>query len=412
MPVSPADFRLHPLHRLWRLLPVQERRWLVTRVAGLLAPRPDRHPPPPPPVGGIAVAGELSYPSGLGEGARLILLALEQLGIRGFPIDTGTVVSDGGRRAPIELPPAVPLLVHVNSPQMALALLRLPRGLVRGRRIIGHWAWELPTVPPDWRIGTRFVHEIWAPSRFTADALESLMPGRVRVVPYPLAAAPPVPSTLDRASFGLPADAVIVLVSFNLASSLERKNPLGAIAAFRAAFGERSDRLLVMKVGNPQHFPDDFARIREAVGDAANIRIETRTLPRADGFALTAAADIVLSLHRSEGFGLVPAEAMLLGRPVVATGWSGNVDFMDADSAVLVGCRLIPAVDPRGVFEAPGAVWADPDIGEAAAALRRLADDPAERAALGARARAMAMARLGPGALTSALAGIGLKLPA
>lgn len=411
MLVSPPDFRLRPLHRLWRLLPVQERRWLMTRAAGLLAPRPDRHPPPP--VGGIAVAGELSYPSGLGEGARLMLLALEQLGIQGFPIDVGTSMPGSGKPMPVVEPPsAVPLLMHVNSPQMALALLRLPRGLLRGRRVIGHWAWELPVVPPDWRIGTRFVHEIWAPSRFTADALESLMPGRVRVVPYPLAAAPPVPSALDRAAFALPADAVVVLVSFNLASSLERKNPLGAIAAFRAAFGDRADRLLVMKVGNPQHFPDDFACIRQAVGDAANIRIETRTLPRADGFALTAAADIVLSLHRSEGFGLVPAEAMLLGRPVVATGWSGNMDFMDADSAALVGYRLIPAVDPRGVFEAPGAVWADPDIGEAVAALRRLADDPAERAALGARGRASAMARLGTGALAEALAGIGLVLPA
>jgi glycosyltransferase involved in cell wall biosynthesis len=410
MLASPPAFRLHLLHRLWRLLPAQERRWLVARAAGLPARRPDRYPPPP--TSGIAVVGELSYPSGLGEGARLMLLALEQLGIQGFPIDTGTVLAGGGKQVPVELPPAVPLLMHVNSPQMALALLRLPRGLLRGRRVIGHWAWELPVVPPDWRIGTRFVHEIWAPSRFTADALESLMPGRVRVVPYPLAAAPPVPSALDRAAFGLPADAMVVLVSFNLASSLERKNPLGAITAFRAAFGDRADRLLVMKVGNPQHFPDDFARIRQAVGDAANIRIETRTLPRADGFALTAAADIVLSLHRSEGFGLVPAEAMLLGRPVVATGWSGNMDFMDADSAALVGYRLIPAVDPRGVFEAPGGVWADPDIGEAVAALRRLADDPAERAALGARGRASAMARLGTGALAEALAGIGLVLPA
>ena len=71
----------------------------------------------------------------------------------------------------------------------------------------------------------------------------------------------------------------------------------------------------------------------------------------------------MLSLHRSEGFGLVPAEAMLLGRAVVATGWSGNMDFMDADSAALVGYRLVPARDPRGVFEAPGADWAEPDLG-------------------------------------------------
>ncbi len=116
----------------------------------------------------------------------------------------------------------------------------------------------------------------------------------------------------------------------------------------------------------------------------------------------------MLSLHRAEGFGLVPAEAMLLGVPVVATGWSGNMDFMDADSAALVPYTLVPARDPRGVFEAEGAEWAEPDIAAAAARLARLADDPAERAALGARGRATARARLGLAPVRDALAGIGL----
>src|SRR5262249_24712853 len=158
--------------------------------------------------------------------------------------------------------------------------------------------------------GARCVHEVWVPSDFVAGAIEPLLPGRVRVVPLPLAVARPEPSALGRAAFGLPRDAVVVLVSFNLASSLERKNPLAAIAAFRAAFGDRRDRFLLMKVGNREHAPDDFSRIVEAVAGAPNIRLETRTLPTADHHALTAASDIVLSLHRSEGFGLVLAEAM------------------------------------------------------------------------------------------------------
>jgi glycosyltransferase involved in cell wall biosynthesis len=228
------------------------------------------------------------------------------------------------------------------------------------------------------------------------------------VVPHPVAAAPPAPSSLDRAAFGLPRDAVVVLASFNLASSFERKNPLGAIAAFRAAFGDRPDRLLLLKVGHPGHFPADFARLRQAVAGVANIRIETAAMSRADSHALTRAADIVLSLHRSEGFGLVPAEAMLLGRPVIATAWSGNMDFMDQTSAALVGYRLIPARDPRGVFEADGAEWADPALDDAVAQLRRLADDGQERLALGARGRSMAEARLGAEPLAAALRGIGL----
>ncbi|WP_241771258.1 glycosyltransferase, partial [Acidisphaera rubrifaciens] len=125
-------------------------------------------------------------------------------------------------------------------------------------------------------------------------------------------------------------------MSFSLASSLARKNPLGAIAAHRAAFAGRPDRMLVLKVGNPGDFPDDFATLRAAAAEAGNVVLETRTLPAADAHAMTRAADIVLSLHRAEGFGLIPAEAMLLGRPVVATGWSGNLDFMDDASAALV----------------------------------------------------------------------------
>ncbi len=388
---------------------MQRRRRLVARVTALMAPKPDR--PPPPAAGGVAVVGELSFPSGLGEGARLMLQALERLGIPTFPIDIGTFLPGGARQVTETLPPGVPLVMHVNSPQMARAMMRLPRALVRGRRIIGYWAWELPTIPPDWREGAAFVHEVWATSRFTAAALEPILPGGVRVVTHPLAFAPPVPSKLRRADFGLPEGAVVVLASFNLASSLERKNPLGMVAAFRTAFGDRDDRLLVLKMGNPGHFQDDFDRIRQAVGGARNIRLETRTLPMEDNYALMAVSDIVLSLHRSEGFGRIPAEAMLLGLPVVATGWSGNMDFMDADSAALIDYRLIPAVDPRGVFEAPDAVWADPDIEQAALVLRRLAGDPAERAALGARGKAAATARLGPQSLAMALAGIGLAVP-
>jgi glycosyltransferase involved in cell wall biosynthesis len=412
MPNPDSALSLHPLHRLWRLLPVRQRRALLTRGTALLAPHPARRPPPP--RAGVVVAGELTRASGLGEAARLMELAIAGLGVATWQVDTGGAFpGDGpGLPPPGDIPDGAPLLLHVNAPVLPWALLRLPRRLVRRRRVIGYWAWELPVVPESWRVGLGFVHEIWAPSRFAADAFRAWVPPQsgiaVRIVPHPVAVVPPEPARLGRADFGLPNAAVIVLVSFSLASSNVRKNPLGAVQAFRAAFGDRTDRILLLKIGSPGHFPEEFAALRAAVAGCPNIRLETRTLPRADSHALTACADIVLSLHRSEGFGLVPAEAMLLGRPVVATGWSGNMDFMDADSAALVGYRLVPARDPRGVFEAPGAVWAEPDIAEAAERLRALADDPVLRAALGARGQAAATARLGPAPVAAALRHLGL----
>jgi len=120
----------------------------------------------------------------------------------------------------------------------------------------------------------------------------------------------------------------------------------------------------------------------------------------------------VLSLHRSEGFGLVPAEAMALGKPVIATDWSGTTDFLDDSCAIPVPYQLVPARDPRGVFEAPGAVWAQADVGAAAEALRRLHAEPGLRARLGDSARRAVMTRLGTDSLAAAVRGLGLGLPA
>ncbi len=389
-----AATRLHPLHRIWRMLPQGARRAMLREGTALLAPRPDRPAPAVEP--GIAIGGELDRASGLGEAARLMMHGLEALGVPCWPVRPGGPVP----------PPGVPLVIHVNAPALPLALLRLGRPMLRGRRVVGAWAWELPVAAESWCTGLAFVHEVWTLSRFSAGALEPLLPGRVRVVPPPLAAHPPAPSALDRAAFGLPEGAVVTLVAFNLASSFERKNPLAAIAAHRAAFGDRMDRLLLLRVGNPHHFLADFARLRAAAA-APNIRIDTQILPRDDAHALMAACDIVLSLHRSEGFGLVPAEAMLLGKPVVATDWSGTQDFMDAGCAAPVPARLIPARDPRGVFEAPGAVWADPDVDAAAAWLVRLAEDPALRRRLGEAGRAAARSRLGTAPLAEAVRALG-----
>ena len=260
----------------------------------------------------------------------------------------------------------------------------------------------MPEVPPEWRPAAACVSQIWVPSRFTAAAVEPLLTGRIRIVPPPLAIVPPVVSVATRADFDLAQDATVVLVSFNLASSFVRKNPFAAIAAFRGAFGDRPDRILVLKVSHPEHAPADFARLSQ-MAQAPNIRIDTRTLSPGDRHALTACADIVLSLHRGEGFGLVMAEAMLLGKPVIATGWSGNTDFMDGSNAALVPYRLAPARDDRSVYRG---LWAEPDVAAAAETLRSLADDPAARQALGERARKSALAQLDGRHLVAALGGL------
>jgi glycosyltransferase involved in cell wall biosynthesis len=391
-------------HALWRGLPPALRRRAFARATGWLAPKPS--PRVGPTINGIAIAGELSRASGLGESARLMATAAKRLGLPVWTIDLPPPVDARPEVALAESampPPGVPLVLHINAPVLPLALLRLPHALTRNRPIIGYWAWEIPQVPPEWRPALACVTEAWVPSLFTAAALEPLLPGRVRIVPPPLAVVPPVASAMDRAAFGLPRDAVVVLVSFNLASSFARKNPFAAIAAFRGAFGDRPDRILVLKISHPDHAPRDFARLAQ-MAQAPNIRLDTRVLPPEDSHALTACADIVLSLHRGEGFGLVMAEAMLLGKPVVATGWSGNTDFMNDSNAALVRYRLVPARDDRSVY---CGLWAEPDVADAANHLRALADDPERRRRQGDRAQATTRLRLDARPLTAALGALG-----
>jgi len=399
--MNPSIQRL--AHGAWRSLPRGPRRNALSAVAASLAARPGA---PPAISHGVAVAGDIHGTNGLAASARILHEAIAANFMPAEKIPLGLPGVTPKFRG--TLPKSAALLAVVNAPILPAALLRLPRDFLVRRRVIGVWAWELPVVPRSWHQGANFVHEVWAPSPFTAQALEAAAPGRVRVVPYPLAAIP-LPVSGTRADFGLPEQKLVVLTALNLASSMARKNPLGAIAAFKAAFGKNRDFLFLLKISGFEAYPNDLARIRAAIGDAQNILLFSATLPEEKLRGLIACSDIILSLHRAEGFGLIPATAMLLGRPVIATGWSGNLTYMTEQNSALVSYRLIPAKDDRGIYQLPGAVWADPDIEDAAWHLRCLAEDFSARAALGAAGQADARRVLGAEPLLAALAANGVQ---
>lgn len=388
-------------HSAWRWLPQEFRRNAMSGFAAGITRKPDRLPPVA--SQGVIVAGDIAGANGLAESARIMHEVIAAHGLaRGLiPLGLPSVVPVNHTPVPAD----AALLAVVNAPVLPVGLLRLRRDFLKRRRVIGMWAWELPVVPAQWKYGAEFVHEIWAPSQFTADSVAHLAP--VRVVPYPLAAVD-LPVAGDRASFGLPEGTLIVLTIFNLASSMVRKNPLGAIAAFKAAFGNRGDCLFVMKLSGIEAYQEDLLLIETAIGAAPNIRLITETLPEPQLRGLIAASDIVMSLHRSEGYGLIPATAMLFCRPVVATGWSGNLTFMTPENAALVSYRLIPVVDPRGTYDLPNALWAEPDIDDAAAWLVRLAGDAALRQSMGAAGQAYAREALGAAPVLAGLAANGI----
>jgi glycosyltransferase involved in cell wall biosynthesis len=368
----------------------------VGGVSRLFAPLPDRAP-----RGGFpfAIAGLFSTASGIGEGARLAYDALDAAGMAPTAFDISSAFGQVEIEAPVRRA-IVPgsggsLIVHHNAPFLPRALWALGRTRVRGRRIIGYWAWEFPRIPDHWLPSLRYLHEVWVPSELTRVAISAATDLPVHVVPHPL---PPVTATPNmRARLGLPADALIVLTAFHMGSAFARKNPLAAIAAFRRAFADAPNCLLAIKLVD--HGASSRARheLEQAIAGAPNIRLINAMLPPAEMAGLIAAVDIVLSLHRSEGFGLVPAEAMQLGKPVVATAWSGNMDFMNERNSALVSYDLVPVQDTYdGAFIADGQLWAEANVEHAADWLRRLAAEPELRQRLGDVARADVTRQLSP----------------
>lgn len=378
----------------------------------MLAPRPPQQGGQGKREPGLIIVGEFSLPTGLGQAARLIRDGARSSGAPVWTIDVSRIVPGGNGQAPPpevhlnDYPPNVPLVLQVNPPTLPWTLLHLPRGLLVGRRVIGSWVWELEHAPATWRSAAPFVHEVWAPSRFVANALKSCFSGPIRYVPYPVASIETSPAPLARTDFGLPNDRTIVMAAIALHSSPARKNAEGVIQAFKAAAAGQKDMRLLLKVSGHHAFPADMAALQAAIASDPAIHIEDRVMPNSDMQALLRCSDVVLSMHRSEGFGLVPAEAMLAGIPVVATDWSATAEIIDTSCGMPVPYRLVPVHDPRRVYTVPGARWADPDPAAAASSLRRLVADPALRRALGAQGATVVRDRLGSDALVRALADI------
>jgi len=301
-------------------------------------------------------------------------------------------------------PPTAPHpinLFHLNVQELINLLDTRPRWLdvVRHTNAIVPF-WELPRLPliPDWAGLLGSMDLVLAPSRFILESIERSAP-EVRAVHYPQTVFLPSDIAASRDAFGLPHDAVLFFMNIDVTSDLARKNPAAAMAAFRAAFTPQERVLgkrvfLVVKLGHTKSgYPwADASQLMAELAAMPNVIVIDRELTYAETLSLNAACDVYVSLHRSEGLGLNLLEAMTLGRPVIATGWSGNMDFMTPEDSCLVGHELVPvqathyAYRPEAI--GPGQVWAEPNIAEASNWIRRLADDESLRCRLGAAAQA------------------------
>ena len=243
------------------------------------------------------------------------------------------------------------------------------------RRKIGFWQWELSNFPPPAKLAMNLVDEIWCHSDHAAEAFRNATDKPVIKVPLPVLV--PAPRKVSRKSLGLPPNAFVVFTAYDGASSVSRKNPLGSILAFRQAFTDKGiDACLIVKAMNTKH--DSLWRecVRKAAGQP--IIIIDEVLDRQKYYELLGNCDAVISLHRAEGFGRMMAEAMMLGIPAIASRYSGNLDFMTESNSWLIDGNLVPLMTGDYPFH-HGQHWLEPDIAQAANALRECATNPALR---------------------------------
>jgi glycosyltransferase involved in cell wall biosynthesis len=334
---------------------------------------------------GVNVVGYVKSERGVGEAARQVIGALRSRGIATAEIDTptdpATIPKVLGQVAAVDHPYDYNLIC-VNADMLPAVASGLGRRFFSNRRTGGLWFWEVSQFPQMWMRSFDDLDEVWVATEFIADALRPLTEKPVRTIRVPVTPGPVAEMT--RAELGLPEGFTFLFV-FDYRSVFARKNPLGLVQAFCDAFKPGEGPNLVLKSVAADEFPAERAQLAAAVAGRDDIRLVEETIPVEAKNAMIASCDCYISLHRSEGLGLTMAEAMYFGKPVIATGYSGNLDFMTEGNSYLVPHGEARIGDDAEPYP-PDGTWADPDLARAAELMREVVADPRGAAARGRRA--------------------------
>ena len=352
-------------------------------------------------AGPLVVIGAFRTASGLGQSARACADGLEASGRAVIRVDASGVLKqvdlhEDPQLSAFPTADAGTAIVHLNPPELPFVLTAL--GLKRPKRwrIAGFWVYELEAAPPEWRRAEHFVSEVWTPSAFSAAALRHVYDGAIFVTPH-FVRPPDMPQDAP-----MDGDQLRVLIMADGRSSIERKNVLGSIDAYKLGLSALPNSSLTVKTRNILDSPAG-QRVKEMIEATPNATLVDGSVTDAERWRLIADCNILLSLHRSEGFGLVLAEAMSLGKAVVATGWSGSMEFMTDQSAFIAPFSLTAVNDADSLYASKEALqWAEPDVAAAASILERLVD-PQLRANAGHRAKEAVTNYLGTENYTAAL---------
>ncbi len=341
----------------------------------------------------INLFGHFRSPIGLGSLTRGLSSALQHRGYQVRPLLLTNMTMDGPLTLDDLTPDfdfAAPRNLFVTFPHIDFDLFKtFPAQFFAGRESSAYLAWEQRDFHPGWADKLAKFDRLFALSRFSAEAIARGTGRPCEAIPCVVEVDSTAAAAYSRQDFDLPEDAFVVGMVMDATSSLERKNPLGAVEAVVRAFAGQRNVVLALKISGGAHARYQaavMAVVDKLTAAGIDYRLYTTRLPKAQVDGLIRACDVYLSLHRAEGFGYTIAEAMLLGVPVVASAYSGNMDFMSADNAFAVPCQEVMLTRAEGPFQL-GTVWGDPDLDAAAAMLRAVRDDPPAAKARAAEAK-------------------------
>ena len=337
-------------------------------------------------VEGVNLLSHFCNPSGIQQAAIAIKIALERVGLetscRDVPVPRKARPIARESWLGLEVYP-VTILNHAPQPYFENGYDRA--GLLRRQGIyrIGFWNWELERVPDDWVPVASLVDEIWSPTAFVAEAMRLRMPRPVYEMLPGVEIGPR--EAVQRTEFNIPEQNCVFLFMFDLHSQLHRKNPRGVVRAFRSAFRRDDAATLVIKATGGDIHREDFAQLQH-ICRGGNIILVHELMSRSRAYGTIEMCDCFVSLHRSEGFGLGLAEAMLLGKPVIGTAYSGNLAFMNRENSMLVDYEMVEIAEDRPIYSR-GNVWAEPSVEHAAAYMRWIYENREEARTRAARVR-------------------------
>lgn len=327
-----------------------------------------------PRSGPLYVAGAFRSNSGMGMGARLYARELDKAAKPHYCVDLTSEM-----RMDCELPSnrylldcaslekmdGGTLILHANPPQFQMALLALPKSFLKKTHIRAYWAWELEILPPVWLQALPWLDSIECPSHFCRQAFARYVDKSVTVHAHS------VPEREKKKTEFCRDGILRCLCVFDAGSSFERKNPQAALQAFSKAF-KAGEAELTFKISHAEADLPAFRQFRDSCASVPGVRLIEELKNDEELSSLYMENDVLISLHRSEGYGLCIREALMHGLHVLATGWSGNMDFMNGDLCHAAPCRLVEKRWRKGAMKGLKAHWAEADVEASAVILRQL----------------------------------------